>query len=206
MRHFQKIGEGVNVLPLLQRIARRQDLFNKYGQRKTADGTPFGEGDDILIRYSPPKDAGMNAEGYFGSDETIWYPPVNDFPEVLPIITGLMANVGAYELGRVIISRLKPGAKILPHIDDVGKYVEQGDRARYHIVLQGRPGSMFYCGDLPKEDGETEEERAGSIEGVNMRCGEVWWFNAHKCHWVDNGSDDDRLHLLVDVRLMGGQR
>jgi len=198
MRHFQQIAGGVDVAPLLRRIARRQDLFNAYGVRKTAPGTPFAEGDDILIRYSPPKDAGMN-DGYFGTDETVWYPPANELPEVYPIITGLMATLGAYELGRVIISRMAPGTKILPHIDDVGKYVEQKDRARYHVVLQGRPGSNFYCG-TPAEDGP------GDVECVNMRCGEVWWFNAHKTHWVVNESDDDRIHLLIDVRLMGGQR
>jgi hypothetical protein len=205
MRYFQKITDGVNVLPLLHTLTRRQDLFNQENVRTTSPGTPFSEQDDILLRYSPPKDAGMK-DGYFGSDETIWYPAINHLPEALPLIGGLMSSVGAYELGRVIISRLAPGRKIHPHIDDVGKYVQQGDRGRYHIVLQGHPGSNFYCGNLPNPEGETEAERAGDIEGVNMRCGEVWWFNAHRAHYVINDSAEDRLHLLVDVRLMGGQR
>lgn len=205
MRHFMRVAEGIDVGPLLHRIVRNQHHFNKHGQRKTAPGTPFAEGDDILIRYSPPKDAGMN-NGYFGSEETVWYPAANDFPEVLPLIGAVVGMTAAYEVGRVIISRLKPGAKIDPHIDDVGKYVSQGDRARYHVVLQGRPGSMFYCGDLPDPEGETEEARKGSVEAVNMRCGEVYWFNAHRAHWVINDSDQDRLHLLIDVRLLGGAR
>jgi quercetin dioxygenase-like cupin family protein len=34
-----------------------------------------------------------------------------------------------------------------------------------------------------------------------METGSAWWFNAHKCHWVVNDSADDRIHMLVDVRL-----
>jgi len=103
---------------------------------------------------------------------------------VKPIVA-LMQTVQAYELGRVIISRIKPGGVILPHADKDGDYVQTTDRARYHVVLQGLPGSLYHCG------GET----------VCMMTGSVWWFNAHEVHSIENNSADDRLHLLVDVRI-----
>jgi len=101
-----------------------------------------------------------------------------------PIVLGLMTRVHAYELGRVIVSRLPPGGRILRHADRDGEYVQASDRARYHVVLQGLPGSLYTCGD----------------ETVCMQDGEIWWFNAHEEHEVINNSADDRIHLLVDVR------
>lgn len=59
-----------------------------------------------------------------------------------------------------------------------------GDIARYHLVVQGLPGSMYRCGE----------------EEVCMQTGETWWFNAHLEHEIRNGSADDRIHLMCDLR------
>jgi quercetin dioxygenase-like cupin family protein len=92
-----------------------------------------------------------------------------------------MARVEGERLGRCIITKLKPGAVIDPHVDsgDHAAYFE-----RYHIVLQSLPGSVFHAG------GET----------VQMRVGEVWWFDNSSMHSVINNSADDRIHLIVDIK------
>jgi aspartyl/asparaginyl beta-hydroxylase (cupin superfamily) len=36
-------------------------------------------------------------------------------------------------------------------------------------------------------------------ERVNMQIGECWEINNYRFHWVDNNSDIDRVHLLVDI-------
>ena len=95
-----------------------------------------------------------------------------------------MKWTSAYELGRVLITRIPPGGQILPHRDDAGEYVNMRDIARYHVVIQGLPGSLYHCGN----------------ETVNMRTGQIWWFNAKLDHAVINESADDRIHLLCDVR------
>ena len=56
---------------------------------------------------------------------------------------------------------------------------------RYHIVLSGHPGSIFRAGD----------------EQVTMLTGEVWWFDNTKEHEVINNSADDRIHLIVDIKV-----
>ncbi|MGL4196684.1 MAG: aspartyl/asparaginyl beta-hydroxylase domain-containing protein [Allorhizobium sp.] len=199
MRNFLKIAEDINTTPLLNQLIRNEDLWNQNRFRTSAEGTPFSGCDDILLRFSPPEQSHVQG-GFVGNEECVWYPARDVLTEAWPLIRGLLANVGGYEVGRVIVSRLKPGAKVDPHIDNQGIYNNHGDRARYHIVLQGGAGSNFYNADTEGE-GDDMKLVEGGVEVVNMRDGEVWWFNAAKLHWVKNESADDRIHLLVDVRL-----
>lgn len=180
-----RVAEGIDPFPLLQRLAGREDLWNADPMRTTFEGSPHVQADDILMRF----DDGTAEEIIAKADTDIgtrsWRPAWEMLPEARGMIVGLMARVGAYSLERVLITRLKPGAEILPHADVRGAYANLPDIARYHVVLQGLPGSLFHCG------GET----------VCMETGSAWWFNAHQVHAVQNGSTEDRLHMLVDVRL-----
>ena len=36
-------------------------------------------------------------------------------------------------------------------------------------------------------------------ERVSMQAGECWEINNYRLHWVDNDSDIDRVHLLIDI-------
>ena len=55
---------------------------------------------------------------------------------------------------------------------------------RYQVALQSLPGVVFRAGD----------------EQVQFRTGDVWWFDNGKEHEVFNGSADDRLALIVDIK------
>lgn len=187
MRNFQRIASGVDVMPLLHALQRNEDLWNANKFRTTFKNTPHGDVDDIWLRYSEPE-AVLNPDDIrpiIAGHEVTWYEAAHDLP-FKPIVCDLMRRVEAYSLERLLITRLKPGGRILPHADNAGEYVHQGDIGRYHVVLQGLPGSLMRCGD----------------ERVNMQTGEVWWFNAHIEHEVANNSTDDRIHMLVDVRTM----
>lgn len=183
MRNFHKIAEGVDVTPLMHSVMRQPELWNQNTFRTTFPNTPHVDVDDIWLRFTDPEKC-KAVGNVIGDDYPIWLPPAQKLREAFPIILDLMRRVEAYELGRVLISRIKPGGRILPHADVDGSYVQTNDRARYHVVLQGLPGSMYRTGD----------------ETVCMRTGECWWFNAHEVHEVVNNSSDDRVHLLVDVR------
>lgn len=183
MRNFHKIAENVAVLPLAHALARNFELWNANRFRTEFPNTPHVDVDDIWLRFSDPKKCTTTSE-VIGDDKPIWHPAAKLLPEAKPIIVDLMRGVNAYELGRVLITRIPPGGRILPHSDAAGAYVNMGDIARYHVVLQGLPGSLFHCGD----------------ETVCMRTGEVWWFRADLVHAVENGSAADRVHLLVDLR------
>jgi Aspartyl/Asparaginyl beta-hydroxylase len=182
MRNFQQIGTGVDVLPLLHAIQRQPQLWNQQRFRTTYDNTPHADVDDIWLRFSPER-AGFDQ--VIEDTSPIWQPAASGLPQAKPLVLNLMSYLGAYELGRLLITRLRPGGRILPHADTDGAYVNQGDIGRYHIVLQGLPGSTFRCGD----------------EVVQMLTGEIWWFDAGVCHSVENNSADDRIHLIADFRL-----
>lgn len=187
MRYFHRIAEGVDTMPLLHALARQPGLWNSNTFRTRFPGTPHAEADDILLRFSDPARCTPDQPGVgnvIGDDRPVWHPAARALPQAKAVVLALMARVEAYELGRVLVTRLRPGARILPHADRDGAYVQAPDRARYHVVLQGLPGSLYRCGD----------------ETVCMRTGEVWWFDAHAEHEVANNSADDRIHLLVDVR------
>lgn len=186
MRHFQMIAGGVDIGPLSHSVQKQPDLWNAQRFRTEFPGTPHKDVDDIWLRFSAEEATRdpSDTSRVIGDGNVIFHPAWDHLPEAAPVILDLMRRVKAYQLDRVLITRVKPGGVILPHADDEGGYVNEADRARYHVVLQGGDGSLFHCEN----------------ETVVMRTGEVWWFNALGLHAVENKSTDDRIHMLVDVR------
>lgn len=184
MRNFLKLADGVDVYPIAHALVRHPELWDQNPFRTTFPNTPHVDVSDILLRFSDTSKCDTTTH-VIGDDHPIWLPPADIlFPHCQHLVYGLMAQTKAYQLDRLIISRIRPGGQILPHADNEGSYVQADDRARYHIAIQGLPGSLYNCG------GDT----------VQMLTGQVWWFNAHEVHSVVNNSVDDRIHLLVDVR------
>jgi aspartyl/asparaginyl beta-hydroxylase len=182
MRNFYRLAQGLNMNAIQHALARQPDLWNENTFRTTFPNTPHVDVDDIWLRFSDPAKCDTTST-VIGDDSPIWFHGALKLPEVQPIILDLMRAVSAYELGRVLITRIKPGGVILPHTDSAGDYVLTRDRVRYHVVIQGLPGSMYRTGD----------------ETVNMKTGEIWFFNPLLEHEVYNHSADDRIHLLVDL-------
>jgi hypothetical protein len=114
--------------------------------------------------------------------DVIPYPGWYVLPQVRPIIFDLMRRVEAVRLGRVIISRLAPGKQITPHVDGGAPATHY---TRYQIALQSLPGCLFNAGG----------------ESVNMRTGDVWWFDNQQEHSVVNHSAADRIAMIVDLRI-----
>lgn len=186
MKNFQQLAAGVDVGPLMHALQRQPDLWNRHTWRTKYAGTPHADVSDIWLRFADEKATADTNDLSKVVEDTrpVWYPEIHSLPQVRPIVFDLMRRVEAFELGRLLITKLPPGGRILRHSDATGAYTDQTDGARYHIVLQGMPGSLFHAGD----------------ETVCMRTGEVWWFNHLAEHAVENNSKDDRIHLLVDTR------
>ncbi len=184
MRNFQLVAQNIDVTPFHLALSREPDLWNADLFRQTYENTPHADVDDIILRYSSIEKTASGPAEVQNDGGAVWYPGAQKLPEAKPLVLNLMAYLGSYELSRMLVTRLKPGGRILPHSDDVGNYVHLGDIARYHIVIQGLPGSIFRCGG----------------EEVCMKTGEIWWFEAHKEHEIINNSADDRIHLMADLR------
>lgn len=178
MKHFLKIADGVDVLPLLMALKAKPELWDQNTLRTTHPQTPHKQVSDIWLRFN---DLQHGAEGVIDEHESVNYPAFQALPQARPLIFGLMSRIEGERLGRCLITRLPPGGRIDPH-EDGGSHAAYYER--FHIVLQSLPGNLFRCGD----------------ETIHMRPGEVWWFDNAVEHEVVNNSADERIHLIVDIR------
>lgn len=186
MRNFQCLAQGLNVTPLLAALVRRPELWHEDTYMRDYPQGPFGETDSILLRF-PVKSVKETEEevkdhlSKYDQHENIDYPAFKALPEARPLVFGLMGLVQGERLGRVIINRIKPGGVIFPHVDTKS---HTDYYTRYHVVIKSQPGVVFRAGD----------------EKVYMAPGELWWFDNTEEHEVLNNSQDDRIHMVIDVR------
>ncbi|MDB5595747.1 MAG: aspartyl beta-hydroxylase [Hyphomicrobiales bacterium] len=175
MRHFQKIAEAVDVVPVLDALIRNADLWDQNTLPTTHPGTAHSDVSDIWVMFN-------DASGDVANDrEVIPYPAWERLPQLRPLVLDLMRRVEGVRLGRVIITRLPPGKAITPHVDGgaAATYF-----TRYQIALQSAPGALFRIAD----------------EQVYFRTGEVWQIDNRSEHEVINHSAEDRIVVIVDIR------
>lgn len=187
MRNFLRIADNIDVMPVMVALNNQPELWGENPWRTQFVNTPMGEVNDIWLRYpAPDKTQKPEDISEVVNDTTPHtYDAWHKLPQVRPIVFDLMRRVEAISLGRVLITRLAPGCKILRHADFDGSYRAVGQR--YHVVLNGLPGSLFICGNPPNE------------ETVQMMTGSCWTFNHQLEHEVVNNSSQDRIHLLIDI-------
>ena len=178
VRHFQQIAQGLDVIPALHALTLKPDLWNENDLRTRHPNTAHAQADDIWLMFNTvPDDPLTIVDDIAVQPYRAWH----DLHHVRLMALDLMRRVEGVQLGRVMITRLKPGAAITPHVD-------QGAPAeyfrRYQIALQSLPGAIFRIED----------------EAVNFRSGEVWWINNRAEHEVINNSADDRIVCIVDIR------
>lgn len=98
---------------------------------------------------------------------------------VLPIITDLEARMCG-KSARVLLIKLDANKNVTEHTDS-GDYLNTV--RRFHIPIITNE-DVFYT---------------VNNEQINMKEGECWEINNRKPHSVDNNSNYDRIHLLVDI-------
>jgi Aspartyl/Asparaginyl beta-hydroxylase len=180
MRHFLRIAGGVDVLPVLHALQAKPELWNRHDLRTTHPRSPHTACDDIWVRfnaYEPDDPAAV-----IDAVQAVAYPAWTELPQLRGIVLDLMRRVEGVQLGRVIISRLAPGKRIEPHVDEGAP---ASFYRRYQIALQSLPGCVFHIED----------------EAVSFQAGEVWMIDNRATHWVENNSADDRIAVVVDIRL-----
>ena len=86
--------------------------------------------------------------------------------------------------GRVRFAMLAPRFKVDPHIDHDPSYL-----TRYHIPI------------VTNEHCWMGVERNGTSRKVNFKAdGRVYFLNTGFKHWIENNSDEWRLHLIIDAQ------
>lgn len=198
-RNFLQIASGIDVSPLGLALARKPQLWGQFAVRHWHPRSVHNAGglDDIILRYNK-FDGKFDdfVEAVCANLAVECYPPWAQLPEAQELIGALMLRVRGLELGRVMISRLAPGASIPAHSDRIGpaegSFPHRTPPAvyydRYHVVVNGAPGMIFRCG----------------TETIQMATGEAYWFNNQLEHEVINNSAEDRIHLIVDIHSFQG--
>jgi mannose-6-phosphate isomerase-like protein (cupin superfamily) len=185
MNNLVKIAQGIDTAPLLLAIARQPKLWNRHAYRKEGyENSPHAGSSDIWLRYNdekPYKESG-DWTGFHDPHDPVFYPEWYALPQARPIVFGLMARVEGTRLGGILITRIPPGGRILPHVDD--SWHVRHYNTKLYAVLQSNPQCV----------NRVENEQ------VAMAPGEVWYFDNTKEHEVVNDGPDDRISLIVSIR------
>ncbi len=189
MNNFHIITTA-DVNPLMLNIKRHPELWKEDTFLRDYPQGPFGEIESIMLRFPEKRvfeqeeelEKYKRGESQFDQHESIDYPAFTILTEARPIIFGLMSLVQGERLGRVMINKIAPGGRIFPHADSA----EHTDYyTRFHVVLQSAPGCYLRAGD----------------EQLEMKTGDVFWFNNKLEHEVVNNSAFDRLSMVVDIKV-----
>lgn len=124
-------------------------------------------------------DCSLDWEAKDGHQTQLIRPESEMWQAVYPIVK-LLEDYHDGKVGRVIIPKLFAGTKIPPHKDS-GEYLELV--RRHHIAIITNDDIFFSVDD----------------ETINMKEGEIWEINNNLDHAVDNNSDIDRVHLIIDI-------
>ena len=91
------------------------------------------------------------------------------------------------EKERVRLMKLEAGTIIAKHTDKVDKDIKSGRIVRLHVpVITNKNVKMFSW-------------LKGGLAEFHMAKGECWWLDVSLPHKVENNSETDRVHLVVDI-------
>jgi len=183
MRHFLRLAQNLDILPLLYALHRQPWLWDAHPVRTTFPGSPHAQVHDILLRFNSGPEYGVQTAAPVADadHECCPYPAWWALPEAHPLVFTLFAAVRGTRLGRVMITRLDPGTAITPHCDSPAQtaYFQ-----RFHITLAAPQWACVFTID---------------DEQVEMKPGECWFVNNAALHGVTNDGDESRLSLICDI-------
>jgi len=177
MKNFKLLGRMLRTSKLLKALRDKQELWDAITIRQEFEGTCHSDTKSIILR-GPVE---FTPQAVQNSLESCDYTFCHELhPELSYALSDISNCLKIKEVGRYMLVNLLPDGHIKRHSDE-GLYAEYYDRL--HLVVQSKPGNEFVCGD----------------ESVYMKPGELWWFNHRVEHEVFNRSDQNRIHLIMDV-------
>lgn len=140
---------------------------------------------DIWVRFNAwenfdPSD--QNMAQFTGPHTSVWYPVIEEIPEILMAVNDVLYHMGDVELGGVLITKIPPGGSIARHVDGGWHAAYYPDK--YGLQLKGGPRQSF------------------NFDGVSVspKAGQVFWFDNSQPHWVKNDSREDRMTMIICTR------
>lgn len=169
-------GLRVGVAPIRAALADHPEVWNRHTGRTSPEDSPHHEVDDIFIRFAAP---GADVTRDYDS---VWYEPMSSLIGVRTAVYDLARHLHADRIGGVLITRIPPGKSVHPHID---RGWHAGYYRKYGIQIASAPGQAF-CFDGVRFESEP---------------GDVYEFRNDVSHWVKNDSSEERITMIVCLRL-----
>lgn len=178
MKNFKSILKNVDIQPMLAELSSNSNLWMAKGQgpRVSIEGGPFRLQEEILLRFN---NILQLDDPNFDWRECISWPAWNILHSIRKFCIALMNTVEGTRMGRVMLTKLPPGAVIGKHND--GTFYP-GYFHRFHLTLQ-TSGSFFHCGQ------EVHYETVGNC----------FAFDSSLDHKVENTGSIDRITLIIDI-------
>lgn len=177
-----KLPMQIDVKPLRAELAAHPELWGQRNARKGPD-SPHNAMQDIWLRYRH-WDELTEGRKYGEPHFATWYPEANLLPATKDIAHQLAAAMRAVYLGGVMITRIPPGGRILPH-DDRGSWHAEFHNCKVYVPIRSNADCINYCDQ----------------DSAVMRPGEAWTFNNLLEHSVENNGSTDRETLIVCMRV-----
>ena len=154
----------------------RHLMLTKFDESKRTDNVSF----KFTNQFERQRRLDPNSPGYMPEADELNYGVRTE------LVTGeieKILNMFTSKVTRVRLAYIAGNHDLKPHIDYDPTYI-----VRYHIPIITNPGVNMYM------------ERNGQIYKRHLPVdGRVYFFNTGIKHWVTNDSDQDRVHLIIDV-------
>ena len=180
MPSIHTLSRRVNVAQAVDQLAEHPKYWDKYKMRTEAYGTPH-DVSDIWVRYNAWENFDGDQTAFNDVHTSVWYPCAKVLTEIRPLVAYVYGLVDGQELGGVLITRIRPGKQVSPHID-TGWHA--GYYNKYAVQLQGNREQCFHF-----EDSE-----------LRPLSGDIYTFDNSKLHWVTNDSNEDRMTLIICIK------
>nr|WP_231734402.1 aspartyl/asparaginyl beta-hydroxylase domain-containing protein [Lysobacter gilvus] len=112
---------------------------------------------------------------------SVWYPSITKIPAAWSLARKVQRFAKAEKLGGVLLTRIRPGGQVKPHIDS-------GWHASHY---------RKFCVSI-----KADHNQAFCFDDCELRTvdGDVFEFRNDVTHWVPNQSARERISLIVCVR------
>jgi hypothetical protein len=183
IRPIRILHRNVNVAPLLQQLAAAPELWDENVFRtEQAYGNPHQKISDIIVRFNDWANWNGDRAAFNAEHESVWWGAYDRLPYIQPLVFDLMRLFYAERLGMVLITRIPPKCT-------VGKHIDKGWHAEHYlkfgVQLKSAKGQKFCYEDYKLE----------------TQPGDLFAFDNSKTHWVENPTKEERITLIVCLRL-----
>ena len=181
MKHIYKLAQGIDVAEAHSEILSVGDKWwNAHPERTSSKESPHREIDDIWLRYQSRQEL-LVGSSQMEPHESVFYPAWEDFPAIQSIVFDVMRFSRATRLGGILLTKIPAGKMCYPHTDNGwhAKYYE-----KFAVQIRASHGQAFCFDD-------------GRFESIT---GDLYTFDNHVGHWVENPTDEDRITLIICIR------